>query len=70
VTTICSACLAFLEALLVFAPMQALEFLLSSVDRDLVDMAHGLRAELVRMRHVRLSLENVSRIATHLAGHT
>jgi|WetSurMetagenome_2_1015567.scaffolds.fasta_scaffold713833_1 hypothetical protein len=29
----------------------------------------GLRAELVRMRHVRLGPETVSRIASHLAEH-
>jgi hypothetical protein len=31
--------------------------------------AEGLRAELVRMRHVRLGPETVSRIASHLAEH-
>jgi hypothetical protein len=31
--------------------------------------AEGLRAELVRMRHVRLAPETVSRIASHLAEH-
>ncbi len=31
--------------------------------------AEGLRAELVRMRHVRLGPETVSRIASHLIEH-
>ena len=31
--------------------------------------AEGLRAELLRMRHVRLDAETVSRIAAHLSEH-
>jgi hypothetical protein len=55
--------------------LAAVLFQLAEEERDLVYRAvspakeESLRAELLRMGHVRLDVETVSRIAEHLAAH-